>query len=49
MKKYTKEEVLRQYEESGKKENGIFGFNAKTTLEVWEKQGCLRIYTEKEK
>jgi len=34
---------------SSKKENGIFGFNAKMTLEVWEKQGCLRIYTEKEK
>ena len=34
---------------SGKKENGIFGFNAKMTLEVWEKQGYLRIYPEKEK
>ena len=34
---------------SSKKENGIFGFNAKMTLEVWEKQGYLRIYPEKEK
>ena len=36
------EKVL--YEISSKKENGIFGFNAKMTLEVWKKQGYLRIY-----
>ncbi len=24
---------------SSKKENGIFGFNSKMTLEVWENQG----------
>ena len=29
---------------SSKKENGIFGFNAKMTLDVWKKQGYLRIY-----
>ena len=34
---------------SSKEENGIFGFNAKMTLEVWEKQGYLRIYPEQEK
>lgn len=33
---------------SNKKENGIFGFNAKMTLEVWKKQGYLRIYPKKE-
>lgn len=34
---------------SSKKENGIFGFNAKMTLDVWKKQGYLRIYPKKEK
>ena len=29
---------------SENEENGIFGFNAKMTLEVWEKQGYLNIY-----
>lgn len=29
---------------SSKEENGIFGFNAKMTLEVWRKQGYLQIY-----
>lgn len=33
---------------SNKEENGIFGFNAKMTLEVWKKQGYLRIYPKKE-
>lgn len=28
------------------KENGIFGFNAKKTIEVWEKQGYLRMYVK---
>ena len=27
--------------------NGIFGFNAKMTLEVWKKQGYLLIYQKK--
>lgn len=34
---------------SSKKENGIFGFNAKMTLDVWRKQGYLQIYPKKEK
>lgn len=34
---------------SGKKENGILGFNAKMTLEVWREEGCLQIYQKKEK
>lgn len=29
--------------------NGIFGFNAKMTLDVWKKQGYLQIYPNKEK
>ena len=29
---------------SSKEENGIFGFNAKMTLDVWKKQGYLQIY-----
>ena len=33
---------------SSKKENGIFGFNAEKTLEVWREQGYLQIY-QKEK
>lgn len=33
---------------SSKKENGIFGFNAKMTLDVWKKQGYLRIYPSKD-
>lgn len=33
---------------SSKKENGIFGFNAKMTLEVWEKQGYLQIYPKRD-
>lgn len=32
---------------ANKEENGIFGFNARMTLEVWEKQGYLRIYQKK--
>lgn len=32
---------------SGKKENGIFGFNAEMTLEVWNEQGYLEIYIKK--
>ncbi len=32
---------------SGKKENGIFGFNAEMTLEVWKEQGYLEIYIKK--
>ena len=34
---------------SSKEENGIFGFNAQMTLDVWKKQGYLRIYPKKEK
>ncbi|MBQ7954601.1 MAG: hypothetical protein IJ282_02515 [Lachnospiraceae bacterium] len=34
---------------SDRKENGIFGFNAKKTLEVWNAQGYLQIYPKKEK
>lgn len=34
---------------SSKEENGIFGFNAKMTLDVWKKQGYLQIYPKKEK
>ena len=34
---------------SNDEKNGIFGFNAQMTLEVWKKQGYLRIYPEKEK
>lgn len=33
---------------SSKEENGIFGFNAKMTLEVWEKQGYLQIYPKRD-
>ncbi len=33
---------------SNKKENGIFAFNAKMTLEVWRKQGYLKIYQNEE-
>ena len=34
---------------SNNEENGIFGFNAKMTLDVWKKQGYLQIYPKKEK
>ena len=34
---------------SNNEENGIFGFNAKMTLDVWKKQGYLHIYPKKEK
>ena len=34
---------------SSKEENGIFGFNAQMTLEVWEKQGYLHIYPKDKK
>ena len=27
--------------------NGIFSFNAKMTLKVWEEKGCLRVYLPK--
>ncbi len=40
------QEVLSEI--SGKEENGIFGFNAKMTLDVWKKQGFLRVYPQKE-
>ena len=40
------EKVL--YEISSNEENGIFGFNAKMTLDVWKKQGYLRIYPAKD-
>lgn len=43
----TAVEVLSEI--SGKKENGIFGFIAKMTLEVWREKGCLKIYQKKEK
>lgn len=33
---------------SNNEENGIFGFNAKMTLDVWKKQGYLRIYPSKD-
>lgn len=33
---------------SNNEENGIFGFNAKMTLDVWKKQGYLQIYPKKE-
>lgn len=33
---------------SNKKENGIFAFNAKMTLDVWKKQGYLKIYQKEE-
>lgn len=32
---------------SSQDENGIFGFNARMTLEVWKKQGFLQIYPQK--
>lgn len=34
--------ILREISEDD--DNGIFGFNAKMTLEVWQKQGYLHIY-----
>lgn len=34
---------------SNNKENGIFGFNAKMTLDVWKKQGYLQIYQKDKK
>lgn len=34
---------------SNNEENGIFGFNAKMTLDVWKKQGYLHIYPQKGK
>lgn len=32
---------------SNNEANGIFGFNAKMTLEVWKQQGYLQIYKKK--
>lgn len=34
--------ILREISEDD--DNGIFGFNAKMTLEVWQKQGYLHVY-----
>ena len=39
------EKVLLEISEN--EENGIFGFNAKMTLQVWREQGYLRLYQEK--
>lgn len=36
------ESVLQAISEN--EENGIFGFNAKMTLKVWQEQGFLKIY-----
>lgn len=36
------EMVLKEIAEN--ESNGIFGFNAKMTLQVWEKNGYLKIY-----
>lgn len=43
----TAEKVLSEI--SNNEENGIFGFNAKMTLDVWREQGYLRIYLSKDK
>ena len=38
------EAVKLLFDISSKEGNGIFGFNAKMILDVWEKQGYLQIY-----
>ena len=46
LKIYIKEAEAVLTEIGEDNENGIFGFNARMTLQVWRKQGYLKVYPE---